>query len=64
VTTFSVLLRVLADGAAEGRVVGQAEVVDTGELVALTGTGSLLELLRRLASGGPGETDPSSAAAP
>jgi hypothetical protein len=47
--TFSVVLRVLAEPAAAGRMVGEAEVVATGEVVALRAVDDLEALCRRLA---------------
>jgi hypothetical protein len=46
----TLVLRLLAEPAADGRLVGQAEVVDTGELVAVTAPDALVELVRRLAA--------------
>jgi hypothetical protein len=52
-TTISVVLRVLAGPAAQGRLVGQVEVVDTGEVVALSETDDLAALVQRLSAGSP-----------
>jgi hypothetical protein len=49
--TISVVLRVLAEPAAQGHLVGHAEVVDTGEVVSLTEAVDLVELVQRLADG-------------
>lgn len=51
--TISLVLRVLADPARHGSLVGQAEVVATGEVVAVHGTDELLALLARLAPAAP-----------
>jgi len=51
--TMSVLLRLLAAPAADGSLVGQAEVVDTGELVSLHGVADLERLAQRLARPNP-----------
>ncbi|MEY2449893.1 MAG: hypothetical protein QOH79_3369 [Acidimicrobiaceae bacterium] len=48
-STISLVLRVLSEPASEGRLVGQAEVVETGEIVSLTAPDELLHLVRRLA---------------
>jgi hypothetical protein len=63
--TISVVLRVLSEPAAEGRLVGQAEVVSTGELVAVRAADELVDLVRRLVdpeplgpAGGDGEPMP------
>jgi hypothetical protein len=45
----SLVLRLLREPAADGRVVGQAEVVGTGELVTVHEHGELVDLVRRLA---------------
>ena len=47
-STISLVLRVLSEPASEGRLVGQVEVVDTGEIVPLTTSDELLRLVRRL----------------
>ncbi|HRE00389.1 MAG TPA: hypothetical protein PLV68_03765 [Ilumatobacteraceae bacterium] len=49
--TISVVLRVLTDRAAAGHLVGQAEVVDTGEIVRVHDQDDLHRLIRRLAAG-------------
>jgi hypothetical protein len=48
VSSVAVVLRLLTDPAGEGRLVGQAEVVDTGELVPIRGTDDLVALVWRL----------------
>jgi hypothetical protein len=45
----SLVLRLLPGPAGDGRLVGQAEVVGTGELVALQAPNELIDLVRRLA---------------
>jgi hypothetical protein len=45
----SLVLRVLREPAADGRLVGQAEVVGTGEMVTVQESSELLALVRRLA---------------
>lgn len=50
-STVTMLLRVLAEPAEDGRLVGHAEVVDTGELVPVHSTDDVVALARRLASG-------------
>jgi hypothetical protein len=47
-STISIVLRVLSEPAGEGRLVGQAEVVETGEIVPLAAHDELLRLVRRL----------------
>jgi hypothetical protein len=47
-TTIPLLLRLLADEAGNGEIVGQAEVIDTGEVVPLCELRDLLQLLVRL----------------
>ena len=46
----SVMLRCLPDPAADGLVVGQAEVVDTGEQVPIRQVSDLVAMLQRLAN--------------
>ncbi len=45
----AIVCRLLVEPAAEGRVVGHVEDVDTGENVAVTGVDDLLALIVRLA---------------
>ncbi len=52
VSSVAVVLRLLTDPAGSGQLVGQAEVVDTGELVRIRETGDLVELVRRLGGAG------------
>ena len=47
--SISLVLRLLCGPAGDGRLVGQAEVVGTGELVSVQEPAELLELVRRLA---------------
>jgi hypothetical protein len=47
-STVTVLVRALTGPAEAGRVVGHAEVVDTGEVVPLASVDALVELLRDL----------------
>jgi hypothetical protein len=47
--TIGLVLRVLAEQAEAGFLVGQVEVVDTGEIVDLHTSDELLALVRRLA---------------
>jgi hypothetical protein len=49
-STFTVLLRVLTEPAEDGRVVGHAEVIDTGEVVTLHCIDDLVTLVQRLAT--------------
>lgn len=49
-STVTVLLRVLADRAEDGQLVGHAEVVDTGEVVAVHGADDVIALAMRLAT--------------
>jgi hypothetical protein len=46
----SVMLRCLPDPASDGFVVGQAEVIDTGELVPIRRVDDLVEMIQRLAT--------------
>jgi hypothetical protein len=46
----SLVLRLLRGPAEDGRMVGQAEVVGTGELVSVQEPAELLDLVRRLAA--------------
>lgn len=48
-STVTMLLRVVADRAEDGQLVGHAEVVDTGEVVAVHGADDVVALARRLA---------------
>ncbi len=48
-STVTLVLRLLARPAEEGELVGHAEVVDTGEMVALHDVDELVALVRRLA---------------
>jgi hypothetical protein len=48
-TAISLVLRLLREPAVDGRMVGQAEVVGTGELVTVQEPAELLALVRRLA---------------
>ena len=48
--SISLVLRLLRGPAGDGRLVGQAEVVGTGELVSVQEPAELLELVRRLAA--------------
>lgn len=50
----SLVLRLLPGPAGDGRLVGQAEVVGTGELVTVQAPGELIDLVRRLADADPG----------
>jgi hypothetical protein len=49
-STISLVLRVLSEPASHGRLVGHAEIVDTGEIVVLSEPGELVDLVRRLAA--------------
>ena len=51
--TISVLLRLLTDGRSEGRVAGNAEIVETGETVVFKDQEEMLAFLRRAST--PGE---------
>lgn len=46
----TVIVRALPGAALEGRVAGQVEVVDTGEVLPVSDTDELLALLARLAA--------------
>jgi hypothetical protein len=48
-TTVTLMLRLLARPAADGDIVGHAEVVDTGEVVPLHDVDDLRDLVQRLA---------------
>lgn len=48
-STVTVMLRLLSRSAEEGEIVGHAEVIDTGEVVAVQDVDDLLALVRRLA---------------
>jgi hypothetical protein len=48
-STVTLMLRLLARPAEDGEIVGHAEIVDTGEVVAVHDVGELLALVRRLA---------------
>ncbi len=45
----TVLLRLRAESARDGAVVGHVEVIETGEVVAVKNTGDLTSLIQRLA---------------
>ena len=47
-TNVSLVLRVRTDSAGRGELIGHAEVVDTGEVVAVHGTAELLALVCRV----------------
>lgn len=47
--TISLILRILSGPAADGRLVGQVEVVETGEVIPVHTGEELAELARRLA---------------
>ena len=49
-SAISLVLRLLREPAVDGRMVGQAEVVGTGELVTVQEPAELLALVRRLAA--------------
>ena len=49
-TAISLVLRLLREPAVDGRMVAQAEVVGTGELVTVQEPAELLDLIRRLAA--------------
>ena len=44
---FTLLLRVLPRQGVAGRLVGQAEIIETGEVVAIGGAGDLADLVER-----------------
>lgn len=48
-STVTLMLRLLSRSAEDGEIVGHAEVIDTGELVAVHDIDDLLALVRRLA---------------
>ncbi|MEQ1698828.1 MAG: hypothetical protein ABMA25_01910 [Ilumatobacteraceae bacterium] len=48
-STVTVMLRLLSRAAEDGEIVGHAEVIDTGEVVAVHDVDELLALVRRLA---------------
>ncbi len=48
----SLVVRLKADQAEHGELVGHAEVVDTGEVVAVRGAADLAQLVSRVAVGG------------
>lgn len=48
-STVTLMLRLLTRSAEEGDIVGHAEIVDTGEVVAVLDVNDLLALVRRLA---------------
>jgi hypothetical protein len=52
-STVSLVLRFLAGPAGEGRLVGQVEVVATGEVVAVNGAADLVALAGRLVNPPP-----------
>lgn len=45
----TLVLRVVAEAARDGRLAGRAEIVDTGEIVPIRTADELLDLIRRLA---------------
>jgi hypothetical protein len=51
-SVLTVVVRLAADHAADGRMVGQVEIVRTGERVTVRDTDELIEVLRRAASPG------------
>ena len=55
--TVSLLVRLVSDAAADGKLVGHAEVVATGEVVVLRSTDDLVALALRLAGGSSVEAD-------
>lgn len=48
-STVTLMLRLLTRSAEDGDIVGHAEIVDTGEVVAVLDVNDLLALVRRLA---------------
>ena len=48
-STVTLMLRLLSRAAEDGEIVGHAEVIDTGEVVAVQDVDDLLALVRRLA---------------
>lgn len=48
-STVTLMLRLLSRSAEDGEIVGHAEVIDTGEVVAVQDVDDLLALVRRLA---------------
>lgn len=48
-STVTLMLRLLSRSAEDGEIVGHAEVIDTGEVVAVQDIDDLLALVRRLA---------------
>ena len=48
--TVTVLLRCLTRSGESGQLVGHAEIVDTGEIVAIRDAAELISLIRRLSS--------------
>ena len=48
-STVTLMLRLLSRSAEDGAIVGHAEIVDTGEVVAVQDVDDLLALVRRLA---------------
>lgn len=61
-STISLVLRLLSAPAAEGRLVGQVEVVETGELVSLHASEELADLACRLAGTGESGSAPAAMA--
>ena len=45
----TIIVRAVPHAAAEGRVVGHVEIVDSGDIVPIADVGELVDLLRRLA---------------
>lgn len=60
----TIIVRVVPQAAAEGRLVGHVEVVDSGDIVHIAGVGQLLDLLRRLAELDVADTDAASVGEP
>jgi hypothetical protein len=50
---FTLVLRLLPEPGAGGRIVGHAEVVSTNEVIALTGAADLISLVKRLSAADP-----------
>lgn len=48
-STVTLMLRLLSRSAEDGEIVGHAEVIDTGEVVAVQDVDDLVALVRRLA---------------
>jgi hypothetical protein len=60
----SVLIRLLTDGLAEGRVAGHAEVVDTGETLVFKDQDEMLAFLHQAGARGTGGIGPIEVVAP